>query len=95
MDNWIIQVIGFIGMGVLVLSFQQNNRNKILIFILIGQLIFLVHFIMLGAWTAVAMNSVGAVRTLIFQYKEQKQWAAKSYWPILFIAGFIGFGTLS
>ena len=95
MDNWIIQVIGFIGMGFLVLSFQQNNRNKILIFILIGQLIFLVHFIMLGAWTAVAMNSVGAVRTLIFQYKEQKQWAAKSYWPILFIAGFIGFGTLS
>ena len=95
MSNFLIQLIGFIGLLFLVLSFQQNNRNKILILILIGQIIFLIHFIFLEAWTAVAMNSVGAIRTLVFQYKGRKNWAGKSFWPITFIMGFIVFGFLA
>lgn len=95
MSNWLIQLIGFIGLLFLVLSFQENNRNRILIFILIGQLIFLTHFIFLGAWTAVAMNSVGAIRTLVFQYRGRKNWAGKSIWPIVFILGFFTFGFLA
>ncbi|MBT3245029.1 MAG: YgjV family protein [Bacteroidetes bacterium] len=94
-NNWIIQGIGFIGLGFLVLAFQQNNRKKILFLILAGQIIFLGHFILLGAWTAVAMNIVGAVRTLIFSYKEQNKWANKPYWPFFFIACFIVFGALT
>ncbi len=95
MNNWIIQAIGFVGLFFLVLSFQQNNRKRILLFILTGQLIFLVHFIWLGAWTAVAMNSVGAVRTLVFQFREEKKWADRAFWPYLFIAGFVVFGLLA
>lgn len=95
LNNWLIQLIGFIGLLFLVLSFQQNNRNRILLLILIGQLIFLVHFILLGAWTAVAMNSVGAVRTLIFQFKGRKKWAELSFWPVVFIANFLVFGLLA
>jgi len=95
MANWIIQAIGFFGLLFLAFSFQNNNRKHLLILILIGQLIFLVHFILLGAWTAVAMNSVGAFRTLIFQYREQKKWADSSLWPIVFIAGFFVFGFLT
>jgi len=78
-----------------VISFQQNKRNRILGLILAGQLIFMVHFILLGAWTAVAMNSVGAVRTVVFQFREKKKWANSAFWPYLFVAGFFGFGILS
>ncbi len=95
MNNLIIQLIGFIGLVFLVLSFQQNNRNKILVLILTGQLIFLAHFILIGAWTAVAMNTVGALRTLIFQYKETKRWAERYFWPFIFILGFILSGLLA
>ncbi len=60
-----------------------------------GQLIFLVHFIALEAWTAVAMNSVGAVRTLIFQFREDKKWAQSNFWPLFFILAFIVFGGIA
>lgn len=92
MNNILIQMIGYIGMIFLVSSFQQNNRNRILILILTGQLIFIVHFILLGAWTAVAVNSVGAVRSVVFRFRDEKKWAAFSGWPFLFVAAFIGFG---
>lgn len=95
MANWIIQAVGFFGLLFLAFSFQLNNRKHLLILILTGQLIFLVHFILLGAWTAVAMNSVGAFRTLIFQYREQKKWADSSLWPAVFIIGFFVFGFLT
>ena len=95
MANWAIQTIGFIGLIFFVISFQQNNRKRLLILILIGQLIFLFHFIALEAWTAVAMNSVGAFRTLVFQYKGEKKWAGAQFWPGVFIGAFILFGILT
>ncbi len=44
MDNWITQEIEFIGLIFFVLAFQQNNRKRILILMLLGQIIFLLHF---------------------------------------------------
>lgn len=88
-------MIGYFGMLFLVASFQQNNRNRILILILTGQLIFIGHFILLGAWTAVAVNSVGAVRSLVFRFREERKWAASAAWPWIFVAAFILFGGLS
>jgi hypothetical protein len=91
----LIQVIGFIGLVFIVASFQQKNRKAILLFIMVGQVIFLFHFVLLGAWTAAGMNFVGACRTLIFRFSEDKTWANWRFWPVVFITLFIIAGLLA
>jgi len=60
-----------------------------------GQVIFLVHFILLGAWTAAGMNVVGMARTLVFRFREEKSWANWRFWPVVFISLFISAGLIA
>lgn len=90
-----IQAIGFIGLLFFILSFQQKDRKRILMLMIAGQLIFLVHFILLGAWTAAGMNIVGATRSVVFRYREEKGWAAWRFWPFIFILLFMTAGVLA
>ena len=71
MNNFLIQGIGFIAIIFVVLAFQNKDREKLLAYILIGQTLFLIHFIFLSAWTGVAMNSIAAIRTFLFIFKEK------------------------
>ena len=95
MSTTLIQIIGFIGLVSLVLSFQQKSRNRILILMAVGQIIFMFHFILLGAWTAAGMNIVGTARTLVFRSREEKKWAAWRFWPYIFILLFVTAGILA
>jgi hypothetical protein len=91
----IIQIIGFIGLLFFVISFQQKKRRSILAFMVLGQGIFLIHFVLLGAWTAVGMNVVGMVRSLVFQQRDDQRWANWRFWPAAFIGMFILAGLLA
>lgn len=88
-ENQILaQGIGFISFLFIVLSFQNNKRSLILLFLIIAQTSFVIHFVLLGAWTAVAMNAISAVRTYVFHQKDKKDWAKKRIWFYLFFALF-------
>lgn len=95
MSPAIIQSIGFLGLIVLVLSYQQKNRTRILGLMLMGQLAFTAHFILLGAWTAVGMNIVGIVRSIVFLLSEKRKWANWRYWPVVFIVLFLAAGLMA
>lgn len=95
MSSLFIQIIGFIGLLFFVLSFQQKSRNRILLLMVFGQAIFLFHYIFLGAWTAVGMNLVGMARTVVFQYKEKKDWAGHVIWLPVFILLFAAAGLFA
>jgi hypothetical protein len=95
MSTILIQSIGFIGLFFNVISFQQKKRDGILLLMLVGQAAFLIHFILLGAWTAVGMNFVGVARTLVFRLRDQKNWAEWKYWPIIFMFLFLIAGLLA
>jgi hypothetical protein len=90
-----VQIIGFIGLLFFVLSFQQKNRNNILVLMLFGQAIFLFHFVLLAAWTAVGMNLIGMVRTLIFRFRDEQECADWKFWPLVFVLLFILAGLLA
>lgn len=60
------QVIGFLGLTIHVLSFQQKTRGKVLLFTMIGCLFWALHFSLLGFYTAAAVNLVVALRSLVF-----------------------------
>ena len=70
MQAWFIQLWGFIGLAIILFAFQKSKRASFLTLFFIGQLFVILHFSLLGAWSAVAMNAVAAVRSLLFKKRK-------------------------
>jgi hypothetical protein len=94
-NNLVAQGIGMIALVFAILSFQNNKRHLILLFLGIAQLIFIFHFALLGVWTAAAMNIVGTIRTFSFVFKERKKWMDGNFVMYIFICLFLIAGILS
>lgn len=73
MDTITAQLIGGIALLLITLSFQRQTRVGILLCLATGQLFFVVHYALLGAWTASALNIVAALRGWIFSRGEKEQ----------------------
>lgn len=95
MTQLIAQIIGIVALLFVLLSFQKNNRHFILLFLIIAQVLFTVHFGLLGAWTGAAMNGVAAVRTYIFNQRESKNWSNNHVWLHLFVLLFWILGIIT
>ena len=50
------QIVGFCGTAGLFISYQQNTKNRILLFQIIGITMFTLHFFLLSAWSGCMMN---------------------------------------
>lgn len=85
MNSIIVQTIGFIALFFVLFSFQKNKRSKILAIMLIGLALFVIHFGLLGAWTGALMNLIETGVVFVAYKKETEPWAAKKFWPYLFI----------
>lgn len=77
----IAQILGIIGMLMSVLSYQQKGKARILTFQLLGSVLFVVNFFLLGAFSGAILNFVAIVRALIFIY-EDKVHADHPVWTI-------------
>ena len=93
--NIFVQVVGYLGLLFVILSFQKNNRSLILLYLVVAQTIFALHFGLLNAWTAVTMNVIAAIRTYVFYAKETDKWAKNILWYYLFIFTFIFAGFIT
>lgn len=82
--NLIANGIGVIGMILAFLSYQNNNRRKMLAYQIGMSLIWVIHFYLLGAYAASAINFVGAIRAVVFYYKGQYRWADSMLIPVCF-----------
>lgn len=94
-NNLIAQGIGMVGLIFAIISFQNNKRNLILLFLGMAQMCFIIHFALLEVWTAFAMNIVGATRTFFFMLRGRKKWMDSDLVMYLFISLFLIAGILS
>jgi len=79
------QAIGFVATICVLLSFQQKTRARILIWLLLGQILFAAHFGLLGAFTAVVTNVVAIARGAVYYCKPTQAWAKSKLWLYVFI----------
>lgn len=91
----LIQGVGYIALLFVIFSFQKNKRSLILLYLIIAQAIFTLHFGLLHAWTAVAMNGIAAIRTYIFYAKDTTKWAKSNLWYYFFIFTFVFAGLIT
>ena len=68
-----IQIIGFIGALLAIISFQSNRHGVIMALKTASETVFAVQLMLLGAYTGVAMNIIGSVRNLILPRWSKKE----------------------
>jgi len=89
-NQYLIQAIGFIGLVFSLLIFQVNKRKKMLNLYICSTCFYMVHYLLLGAHTAVAMNIIGIARNYAFT-KSKRVIALPIFFILLFVVG--GFVT--
>ena len=67
-----VQFIGFIGAAFGFIAYQNNNHKKIMLFKTASELTFALQFVLLRAYTGVAMNLIGCARNLVFADRVKK-----------------------
>jgi len=101
MTVYIGQGIGIIGLLFAVISFQKNSSKGILLFQILASTTFILHFLLIGAYTGSALNFIGVVRNLLFYYigsrrrNKSENHANKKLWLYLFIVIYIIAGSLT
>ena len=81
----IAQIIGFIAMAIVVITYQCKSQRKILILLMVSAFVWCVHFLVLGKYTAVLLNLLSAFRCVIYAcHSDGKKWAQGVWIPIVF-----------
>lgn len=91
----VAQVIGFIAMACGIISFQSKRRTNILLFQTTSNLLWVVHFLLLGAFSAVLANVIGILRNLVYMQRGKYKFADSKLIPIAFVAIFTVSGILT
>ena len=89
-----IQMIGFVGMGFAILSYQLNKHRAIMVCKSLSEGIFALQFFLLASYTGLAMNALGIIRNLTFAKLVQKNKTTTPF-IVLFTALLIGTGILT
>ncbi len=85
------QILGFIGLGLNIIALQFNKHWKIVLLRTIGSALFVVQYILLGAYTGAAMDGIGLVRNLLFILLVSKKQQTNIY-IVLFCLITLGIG---
>ncbi len=80
----VAQIIGFVPMVLSYFVFHFNSRKSIITTKAIADLLWMIHFLMLGALSGAFTNAVCAVRGLVFSQRGRKKWASSVVIPIIF-----------
>ena len=65
------QAVGILAMGFMIFSYQRKTHRGVLVFQLIGAVLFAVNFWMLSAAMGCIMNLISAFRALVFLNQEK------------------------
>lgn len=82
--NLLAQIIGFGGTALTIIAYQQNKRKRILGCTVISAALFVIHYIILGAYTGAIMNILAGTRSLVFM-NNTKKWAKSKVWVAVFM----------
>ena len=74
MIKTVAQIVGFGGAALNGLSFQQKKRKGIIGVQIGAAVLFIIHYILLGAYTGAALNFISLLRSFVF-INNDKKWA--------------------
>ena len=90
--NWKIvgEIIGFIAIGESFLIYFSQTRQRMLLFKLLSDTLWLLNFLCIGGYTGALLNTVGICRELVFYNRDRSKICGNRIWlPIFLIATLI------
>ncbi|MBQ7906877.1 MAG: YgjV family protein [Clostridia bacterium] len=90
----IAQVFGVLGMICNIIVFQQKTQKNVLIWQFFAATTFALNYFLLGAMVGGMLNTVGAIRSVVFFFKDKTK-ANHLAWLIVFICAFVASYPLS
>ena len=78
------QILGYIAVAILFISFQVNNRKNILGLLVLGMIFLASHQFLLGAFAGAIANGLTILRNLTFRHKKDNQVLNHYIWPYIF-----------
>lgn len=87
----IAQILGVFAIILGFVSYQTKSSKSVLALQSLTTVTFTVHYLLLGAYSGMAMNAVGIIRNF-FYYNSEKKLFSWQGWPIVFalISGTLG-----
>ena len=64
--NFVIQLIGFLGLGLSIAAFQFKKHRGIVLCKMSSELVFAIQYIFLGAWTAAVLDGISVIRNMLY-----------------------------
>lgn len=93
-----IQIIGHLfGFVALILGFtayQAKNQKQLLLWQMANSMAFVLHYLLIGAPSACALNTVTVVRNLAY-YRSGRRGAVLPAYPVIFSLAMVVFGILT
>lgn len=80
----LVQLLGFIAMGESFLIYIQKSHKRVLMAKLIDDVLWTVHYFLLGAVSGGVLNLIAIGRETVF-YNNDKKWAKSPIWILAFI----------
>lgn len=80
-----VQVIGIAAMAMALLSFQQRTQKNIMRLQMAANVLFIIHYFLLGALIGGCMNAISLIRAGVYAQRQDKKWAASPVWIPIFI----------
>lgn len=90
----IIQIIGIIAWLMLVLSYYRKDTNRILVFQIIGTLLYCVHYGLLGAWSGLFICAFETLFDFGYYKTDKDRYIYAASIPIRIAGGLIGFSMI-
>lgn len=91
----IAEIIGFLAICIGFLIFQQKKRVGILIFKLSSDILWAIHFLLLGATSGMVLTAVGVLRSITFIILALMGKESRPLWLLLFSTAGVGAIILS
>lgn len=82
--NITAQILGVIAFSFLAISFQSKNKSNMLFFQIVAYTIYVVQFLLLGAYTGLAVMVIGAIRSVILYIYAKKSKKVNYLLPLIF-----------
>ena len=91
----IAQVIGLIAMGCGIISFQSKKRISILVLQTTSNFLWVLQYLLIGAYSAVVANALGIIRNVIYLFRGKSKFADSKIVPLVFIGLFVISGIIT
>ena len=95
MDGIIAQGIGFVAMALCIGSYQMKTGRGLILCKMAGDIVYIVHFLMLGAYSGCVTLAVSSLNALVYSQQEKHAWAGWKGWRWFFCLLLIAACTLT